>query len=84
MHLAVSSGLRYASKDRLSWESFFLRLSALRRPTLKLPSVQPSKSRGSRSRFHWRNAPKQPTQNTAAKREIVKSCVSGTGASLLK
>src|SRR6516164_4673793 len=34
----------------------------------RLRSLKPSESQRSRSRFHWRNAPKQPTQNTVAKK----------------
>ena len=43
----------------------FSRLLVLRRPKLRLRSAKPSKSQRSRSRFRWRNARKQPTQNTA-------------------
>ena len=38
------------------------------RPRLMLRSVQPSAPQRSRSRFHSRNAQKQPTQHTAAKK----------------
>ena len=35
---------------------------------MKLRFAKPSESPGSRSRFRYRNAPKEPTQNTAAKK----------------
>src|SRR5260370_16978542 len=44
------------------------RLWVLRRPKLRLRSAQPSTPDGCRSRFHWRNGQKQPTQNIAAKK----------------
>jgi Anaphase-promoting complex subunit 5 len=46
----------------------FLRLWVLRRPKFRLRSAPPSTQQGSRSRFRWRNAPKQPMPNTAAKK----------------
>ena len=44
----------------------FSRLWVPTRPKLKPHSAKPSESQRSRSRFRWRNAPKQPTRNTAA------------------
>jgi serine/threonine protein kinase len=37
---------------------------------LTLPFAKPSESRESRSRFQWRNAPKEPTQNIARKKQV--------------
>src|SRR6516225_6812003 len=37
---------------------------------LRLRSVKPSESRGSRSRFRTRSAPKQPTRNIVAKKRV--------------
>src|SRR5262245_20493811 len=39
-----------------------------RRRKLRLRSAKPSESQKSRSRFRWRNAQKQPTRNTVAKK----------------
>ena len=38
------------------------------RPRLRLHFEKPSESQGSKGRFRWRNAPKQPTRNTVAKK----------------
>jgi predicted ATPase len=46
----------------------FSRLLVLRRPKLRLRFAKPSESPGSRSRLCWRNVPKAPTPNTAAKK----------------
>src|SRR3974390_3033447 len=46
----------------------FSRLWAPTKYKFRLRSAKPLESQRSRSRFHWRNAPKQPTQNTAAKK----------------
>src|SRR5208337_1626240 len=47
----------------------FSPLWVLTRPKLRLHFAPPSESQRSRSRFHSRNAPKQPTQNTIAKKQ---------------
>jgi hypothetical protein len=46
----------------------FSRLLVLRRPKLRLRFAKPAESQRSRSRFHWRPAPKQPTRNIVAKK----------------
>jgi len=46
----------------------FSRLLVPMRPKLKLPFRKPSESQRTRNRFRWRNAPKQPAQNTVAKK----------------
>jgi hypothetical protein len=51
-------------------EVFFSRLWVLRRPKLRLRFAKRSESQRSRSRFHWRNALKLPTQNIAAKKWV--------------
>ena len=48
---------------------FFSRLWVLMKPKLRPSSAQPSESQRSRSRFHCRNAPKQLTRNTIAKKQ---------------
>ena len=45
----------------------FSRLWVLRRTKLRIRSAMPSEPQRSRIRFHWRNAQKQPTRNTAPK-----------------
>src|SRR4029077_10799512 len=40
----------------------------LKRPKLRPRSAKPSESQGSRSRFRYRNALKEPTQNIAGKK----------------
>src|SRR5208282_276191 len=47
----------------------FSRPWVLTRRKLRLRSAKPSESQRSRSRFHCRNAPKQLTQNTIAKKQ---------------
>src|SRR4029077_17742602 len=47
---------------------FFSRLRVATRPRLRLRSARPVESQSSRSRFRWRNARKQPTQNIADKK----------------
>jgi len=42
----------------------------LTRPRLRLRFAKPSESQSSRSRFRWRNAPKKPTRNIAAKKRV--------------
>jgi hypothetical protein len=37
---------------------------------LRLRFAKPTESRGSRSRFSWRNAPKEPAQNIAGKKRV--------------
>jgi hypothetical protein len=51
-------------------EVCFSRLLAQTRPKLRRRSTMPSESHSSRSPFRWRNARKQPTQNTVAKRQV--------------
>ena len=46
----------------------FLAILVLTRPKLRLHFAKPSESQRSRSRFRWRHAQKQPTQNTVAKK----------------
>src|SRR6516162_900265 len=46
----------------------FSRLWAPTRYKFRLRSAKPSESQRSRSRFHWRNAQKQPTRNISAKK----------------
>src|ERR1700722_4452511 len=53
----------------------FLRLSVLRRHKLRLRSAKPSRLQESRSRFHWRRAQKQPTQNIVAKERVLQEVV---------
>jgi hypothetical protein len=53
----------------------FSRLWVLGRRKLRLRFAKPSESRGSRSRFSWRNAPKEPTQNIAGKERVRRECV---------
>ena len=47
----------------------FSRLLVPRRRKLRLRSAKPSESHGSRNRFRYRNAPKEPTQNFAGKKQ---------------
>src|SRR6266436_4222120 len=47
---------------------YFSQLLVRTRPKLRLHSAKPSAPQSSRSRIHWRNGLKQPTQNTAAKK----------------
>jgi hypothetical protein len=43
---------------------------ALRGAKSRLPAAKPSESQKSRSRFRWRNAPKQPTRIIAGKKRV--------------
>jgi hypothetical protein len=55
----------------------FSRLSALRRPKLRLHSAQPLESPRNRSRFPWQTARKQVTRNTAQAKMSVERNESG-------
>jgi hypothetical protein len=48
----------------------FSRLWVLRRPKLRLHFARPSTTHGSKSRSHWGNALKEPTQNIADKKRV--------------
>src|SRR5208282_5860956 len=63
----LSSGIAWPNFT--GYGAFFSRLWVLRRPKLRLRFAQPSESQRSRSRFHSRNAPKQLTRNTIAKKQ---------------
>ena len=41
-----------------------------RRPKSRQRSAKPSEPQRSRSRFRWRNAPKEPTQNIVARKRV--------------
>jgi predicted ATPase len=66
--LTKRSEERWWSADCTGYAACFSRLWVLTRPRSRLRSAKPSAPQRSRSRFHWRNAPKQPTQNTVAKK----------------
>ena len=66
--MAERSEERFLSAE-LHWlRVCFSRLWVLRRAKLRLRFAKPSAPHGSRSRFRWRNAPKESMQNTAAKK----------------
>jgi hypothetical protein len=48
----------------------FSRLLVLTTSKLRLHFAPPSELQRNRSRFHWRNAQKQPTENTVAKKRV--------------
>jgi hypothetical protein len=57
------------SSGELHWlRGVFLTALVLPRQKLRLRSTRLSESQRSRSRFHWRNAQKQPTRNIADKK----------------
>jgi hypothetical protein len=59
---------RYWSAELYRLRGVSLRLWVPTQPKLRPRSAQPSESHMSRSRFRWRNAQKQPTQNIAGKK----------------
>jgi hypothetical protein len=58
--------------------SVFLAATVPTRPKLRLPSAKQSESQRNRSRFHWRHARKQATQNIDAKKRARQEGVSPT------